>query len=177
MNTLKVAAFATSTMLAVYASSASAQAAPARKDTAHARDSAYAALQERGKHAMGVDQYTSTHTFDSYPDGGRVALVRDSDDSAGVAQIRRHLRDIKKAFEAGDFSTPEFVHMREVPGTKIMAARRTAITYEVHDIPRGAELRIRSTDAEVVKAIHEFMSFQRMDHHAGGHGDHGGHGG
>src|ERR1051325_8166932 len=57
-------------------------------------DSAFAAVQARGAdpQAMGVDQYTSVHRFDTLPDGGRIELQRNVDDSAGVAQIRRHLR-------------------------------------------------------------------------------------
>src|SRR5687767_10003309 len=81
-----------------------------------AKDSAFAALQERGEQAMGVDQYTSTHIFDALPDGGRIELQRDVDDSAGVATIRQHLAHIAKAFGAGDFSTPAFVHLQDVPG-------------------------------------------------------------
>jgi len=50
-----------------------------------ARDSAFAAMQARGKHVMGVDQYTSAHRFDSLADGGRIVLRRDVADSAGVA--------------------------------------------------------------------------------------------
>src|SRR5687768_12733016 len=53
-------------------------------------DSGFAALQQRGKAAMGVDQYTSTHCFDALADGGRIELQRDSDDPAGVATIRAH---------------------------------------------------------------------------------------
>src|SRR5262249_14520346 len=106
---------------------------------AAAQDTSYAGVQRRGKQAMGVDQSTSTHKFDSFPDGGRIELQRDNDDSAGVATIRAHLKDIAKAFKAGDFSTPEFVHMRDVPGTKVMAAKRAAITYEMHNLPRGGE--------------------------------------
>lgn len=133
-----------------------------------AQDTSFAAMQRRGKAAMGVDQYTSTHKFDSFPDGGRIELQRDVDDTAGVTTIRAHLREIATAFKQGDFSTPALVHMRDVPGTKVMAAQRSAITYEVHDLPRGGELRIRSTDSSAVAAIHEFMAFQRQDHHAGG---------
>ncbi len=134
-------------------------------------DSAYAAMQARGKQAMGVDQYTSVHKFDSYPDGGRIELQRDRDDSAGVAAIRAHIAEIASAFKRGDFSTPAFVHMQMVPGTKTMAAKRSLIAYEVHNLPRGAELRITTTDPEALKAIHEFMAFQRSDHHAAGHVD------
>ena len=136
---------------------------------AGAQDSSFAAMQRRGKQAMGVDQYTSTHKFDATPDGGRIELQRDVDDTAGVGVIRAHVRSIEKAFAAGDFSMPEFVHMRDVPGTRVMAEKRKLITYEAHDLPRGAELHIRTKDPAALAAIHEFMAFQRMDHHAGGH--------
>jgi hypothetical protein len=131
-------------------------------------DSDFAALQERGRSAMGVDQYTSTHRFDALPDGGRIELQRGSDDPAGVAQIRRHLQEIALAFQGGDFSTPAFVHMRDVPGTRIMAEKRTAITYTYADLPRGGEVRIRTPDPVALQAVHDFMAFQRGDHRAGG---------
>ena len=133
-----------------------------------AGDTAFAAMQERGKMAMGVDQYTSTHTFDDLPEGGRITLVRDASDTTGVRQIRAHLRLVQHAFQAGDFSTPEFVHMRAMPGTDEMAAKRDAITYAYRDLPNGGELRILSQDAAAVTAIHAFMAAQRGEHHAGG---------
>jgi TusA-related sulfurtransferase len=145
---------------------AQAKGPTSMKHAAH--DSAFAAMQERGKMAMGVDQYASTHHFDALPDGGRIELVRDDGDSADVARIRAHIREIAHAFKAGDFSTPSMVHMQHVPGTEVMASRRASITYEPRDVPRGAELRIRTTDPQALRAIHEFMAFQRGEHHAGG---------
>jgi hypothetical protein len=136
--------------------------------TAAAQDTSFAGVQRRGKQAMGVDQYSSTHKFDALADGGRIELQRDTDDKEGVATIRAHMRDIAKAFASGDFSTPAFVHMQDVPGTKVMAARRAVIKYEARDLPRGGEVRITTSDPEALKAIHEFMAFQRSDHHAGG---------
>ena len=140
----------------------------AQQQTHSAHDSAFAAMQKRGKMVMGVDQYTSTHKFDALPDGGRIELQRDVPDSAGTARIRAHLREIAVAFKAGDFAQPATVHMTEVPGTRIMAAKRAVITYETHDLPRGAELRIRTSDPEALRAIHDFMAFQRTEHHASG---------
>ncbi len=148
----------------------------------------FEALQERGAIGMGVDQYASTHVFDALPDGGRIEYQHDRDDSAGIEQIRRHLREIQAAFEAGDFSTPAFVHAQQVPGTDVMAARREHIEYVYRDLPRGGELRLITEDAQALEAIREFMAFQRSDHRAEGmdhsgmdHGgmDHGGmdHGG
>jgi hypothetical protein len=131
-------------------------------------DSAFAAVQARGREAMGVDQYTSTHRFDALPDGGRIELQRDTSDAEGIATIRAHLRAIADAFARGDFATPAFVHDEPVPGTAVMAARRAAIRYEYRDLPRGGEVRIVTNDPEAVRAIHAFMAFQRGDHRAGG---------
>ena len=133
-------------------------------------DSTFASLQRRGQAAMGVDQYTSTHIFEDLADGGRVVLERDdAADSAGVATIRAHMREIAAAFAGGDFAVPGFVHAREVPGTATMTRLRGRIAYEPVDRPRGAELRIRTSDPEAVRAVHAFLAFQRMDHRAAGH--------
>src|SRR5207245_9883121 len=106
-----------------------------------AQDSAFRALQERGKTAMGVDQYTSAHRFDPLPDGGRIVLVRDSTDAAGVATIRAHLHHISQAFAVGEFAIPGFVHAREVPGTRLMAVKQDATRYAFHALPGGAAVR------------------------------------
>jgi hypothetical protein len=129
----------------------------------------FAGVQARGERAMGVDQYTSTHVFEPLADGGRIALQRDQADSAGTSQIRRHMDHIAAAFGAGDFSLPGFVHARDVPGTAVMAARRQEISYTVEMLPRGAAVRLRTTDTAAVRAIHEFLAFQRQDHHAAAH--------
>lgn len=150
-------------------SAASDAASPA------SNDSAFAALQERGASpaAMGVDQYSSVHRFVDLPDGGRIELQRAVDDSAGVEQIRSHLRHIEQAFSQGDFQIPGFVHGRaEVPGTQVMAERREAIEYEFRELPKGGELRIRTRDSEAVAAIHSFLAFQRGDHRTNGHAQH-----
>ena len=137
----------------------------ANRDTS-SDDSAFAGVQDRGHEAMGVDQYTSEHRFEPLPDGGRIELQRDSADRAGVATIRAHMRDIADRFSRGDFSIPGFVHAQEVPGTRVMADRKGQITYQAHDLPGGAEVRIRSTDAAAIAGIHEFLAFQRTDHRA-----------
>lgn len=136
-----------------------------------AQDSAYAALQARGKMAMGVDQYASEHQFDILPNGGRIALEMKGDDSLSIAQIRAHLKLIEHAFQAGDFSTPEFVHMRSMPGTDVMARNKARIVYSYADLPRGGQVRITTKDPESLAAIRKFMAAQRGDHKAHGMGE------
>jgi hypothetical protein len=133
------------------------------------QDGAFAAMQARGAEAMGVDQYTSSHVFEPLPDGGRIVLERDVPDSAGVAAIRAHMRVIAERFAAGDFTIPGFVHGQTVPGTAVMTARRGRITYVADTLPRGGEVRITTTDAEALAAVHAFLEFQRAAHHAAMH--------
>lgn len=129
----------------------------------------FAAVQERGRVAMGVDQYTSTHRFDDLADGGRIELQRDQQDSRDIATIRAHLREVAGYFARGDFRVPGFVHAQEVPGTAVMARKKAAIRYEYRELPEGGEIRITTSDPEALRAVHQFLAFQRKDHRAAGH--------
>ena len=133
-----------------------------------ASDSSFTKMQKRGQMAMGVDQYTSSHRFDITKDGGRIELQRDKFDSLEVAQIRIHLKMLQHAFAAGDFSTPAFVHMRDMPGTAIMSRNKSLIRYAYGELPRGAEVRITTADPESRAAIARFLEAQRNEHHAVG---------
>jgi hypothetical protein len=131
------------------------------------QDSAFDAMQARGKKAMGVDQYVSTHRFLPARDGGRIELLSNSGDPVAVAAIRAHFTELARSFSAGDFSTPAFVHLATVPGTKVMAEKRNAIRYQVVELPRGGGLRIRTRDSAALVAIHEFLAYQRREHRVG----------
>ena len=96
----------------------------------------------------------------------------DPSDTAAIRTIRAHMHDIESAFRQGNFAAPGLVHAQDVPGTRVMAERRDAITYTASDRPRGAELRIRTSDATAIAAIHQFLGFQRSDHRAAGHDAH-----
>lgn len=139
-----------------------------------AADTSYAAMQERGKAAMGVDQYTSAHIFEDLPDGGRIVLQRNPPDTTGTGAIRAHMSEIAAAFTRGDFDVPGFVHAQDVPGTSVMEARRTEIAYSADTLPRGGQVRITTHDSAAVTAVHQFLSFQRSAHHAAGHEAHAG---
>lgn len=154
------AAIAATSAILLYAARVEAQAGHV-----HGGDSAFAAVQARGRIAMGVDQYSSEHEFEDLPDGGRIELQRDPADTAGVRTIREHLREIARAFAAGNFETPGFVHDREVPGVRVMTARRDRIRYDFRPLPGGGEVIITARDDDAIRAIRDFLAFQRMDHH------------
>ena len=155
-------------MPTLLALAALAAAPPAALSQSVHHDSAFKALQNRGARVMGVDQYTSTHRFEALADGGRIELQRAVHDSAGVRTIREHLQTIVRQFAAGDFSASATVHAREVPGAAEMRARGAAIRYEFRPLPRGGEVRITTRDPVALRAVHEFLAFQRGDHRTGG---------
>ena len=150
-------------LAAVLIMSATATSAVAAQSNSKG-DSAYAALQARGQHYMGVDQYTSTHHFIDRPDGGQIVLVRDSTDTAGISTIRMHLQHITKAFSQGDFQIPMLVHDTTVPGVKVMARKHEAIRYVYTPLTGGGQVTMSTSDPEALKAIHDFLAFQRSDH-------------
>jgi hypothetical protein len=139
-------------------------------------DSGFAKVQTRGAMVMGVDQTRSHHVFEDLPDGGRIIYtVDDQADTGGTLMIRHHLSQIQDRFAAGDFSDPSRVHDLTVPGTGTMTRLRDRIHYRFTERPGGAELGISSDDPEARAAIHDFLTFQRMDHRAPGHEDSTGH--
>jgi hypothetical protein len=138
-----------------------------KHDASPPPDSAFAALQQRGETAMGVDQYAAAHVFEPLPDGGRIVLQMKEPHAAEEGKIRAHMRTIAASFSEGDFSLPGFVHDSVVPGTATMSRLRGEISYAARDIERGGELRLTTRNPEAVRAVHEFLKFQTMDHHAG----------
>jgi hypothetical protein len=70
-------------------------------------------------------------------------------------------------FSNADFSTPMFVHDQVPPGVPGMKEKRAEIAYTVEALPTGGRVRIRTTNRDAVKAVHEFLRFQIEDHHTG----------
>jgi hypothetical protein len=153
------------TIVTLFVSSASLACRAGDHGPHVAADSGFAQMQARGKVAMGVDQYTSAHRFEDLPDGGRIELQREPNDSAGVRTIREHLQRIATAFSRGDFSVPGFVHADNVPGTTTMRAQRAAIRYQYAPLPGGGEVRIITQNAVAIAAVHAFLAYQRHEHH------------
>ena len=116
---------------------------------------------------MGVDQDASQHRFQDLPRGGRIELQMRTPDSAAIATIRAHLQQTARDFAAGIFTAPDSTHAMVVPGTEVMARKSALITYRYRPLPQGGEVRITTGDPDALKAIHDFLAFQREDHRAG----------
>src|SRR5215469_8334379 len=119
-----------------------------------------AAVEQHGDEAMGFLHNRTTHHFFLYRDGGTIEVTaNDSADSESVQKIRAHLTHIAMMFSQGNFSTPMFVHTQVPPGIPFMQKDRADITYAYEEILAGGKVRIKSSNAEAVNAVHEFLRF------------------
>lgn len=125
-----------------------------------------------------ASQDTAAHRFEALADGGRIVLQRGNDDAGAIDTTRRHLREIAEALQSTDRSRPVLTALGDVPGLAAMEAMKDRIRYVYRDLPRGGELQLVASDAEAVRAIHQFINHHRTGHHPphgpGHHPPHGG---
>ena len=128
----------------------------------HGPDQRFAAV-------MGFDQAQTAHHFLLFADGGAIDVsANDRSDIKNRDAIRAHLPHIAMMFGNGDFNAPMLVHdSANVPGTKVMAARKEAISYQYVETPTGGRVNIVSTDRQAIAAVHEFLKFQITEHKTG----------
>jgi len=117
---------------------------------------------------MGFPHDKTTHHFRLFKDGGAIEVTtNDPKDTESRDSIRMHLEHISRAFAAGDFNIPMFIHAANPPGTATMTELRHQIRYQYQEADSGARVRIRSANSAAVKAIHDFLRFQISDHQTG----------
>jgi hypothetical protein len=144
------------------------QSCPMHKE--HMKDAAQhqADVEKHSDKAMGFPHDKTTHHFRLYSDGGAIEVtVNDNNDSQNLQAIRSHLPHIVTMFSNGEFSIPMFVHDQVPPGVPVMKEKRTEISYSYEELPAGGRVRIKTTNAETLKAVHDFLRFQIEDHHTG----------
>jgi hypothetical protein len=141
---------------------------PADQHHNHQQDPRLDGVNARGDHAMGFSHEKTTHHFRLTTDGGAIEVVaNDSKDTASLEQIRAHLSHIAKMFKEGDFTLPMFTHGEAPPGVSTMTRLKADINYSFESVERGGQVRIVTSNAEAIDAIHEFLRYQIRDHQTG----------
>jgi hypothetical protein len=140
---------------------AAAEAAAARADGS----------AEHGRHVdsrhdtFGMSHTKSTHSFRLFADGGAIELrASNGADEATIAAIRAHLEEIAPRFSTGDFSTPQFVHGYTPDGVAQLARLHDDITWRYQQLDGGGRIRITTSSAEALAAVHAFLRFQVIEH-------------
>jgi hypothetical protein len=115
---------------------------------------------------FGMSHESSHHNFRQFKDGGAIELrANDPNDTAMIDMIRKHLREINASFVKSDFSTPMFVHGHTPDGVSELKRLSSRIRYGYEDVDNGGRIRMTSSDAKALDAIHDFMKFQVIEHH------------
>jgi len=142
------------------------QSCPMHKE--HMKEAAQhqADVEKHGDEAMGFPHDKTTHHFRLYSDGGAIEVtVNDSKDSQNLQAIKSHLTQIVTMFSNGGFSIPMFVHDQVPPGVSVMKDKHAEISYSFEELEAGCRLRIKTTNADALKAVHDFLRFHIEDHH------------
>lgn len=125
-------------------------------------------VARRGAEVMPFRLAATTHVFTKDAGGGvQQVVARDASDAAQVRLVRTHLGEIREQFLRGDFSGPERIHGRDMPGlAQLRAAPPGALAIDFRELPAGAELAYRSSRPELVRALHAWFDAQLADHGA-----------
>jgi hypothetical protein len=125
-------------------------------------------MKQHGQMAMGFDQDKATHHFTLTASGGVIAVTaNDQADLATRDQIRTHLREIAAAFGRGDFEKPLLTHGELPPGVSTMQRHKSEIAYTFETSERGGAVRMSTSSADALNAIHDFLRYQIREHATG----------
>jgi len=144
------------------------QSCPMHKEHMKEASQHQADVEKHGDEAMGFPHDKTTHRFRLYSNGGAIEVtVNDTKDSETLQATRSHMTNIVTMFSNGEFSIPMFVHDQVPPGVPVMKEKRAEIYYSFEELPAGSRVRIKTTNPDALKAIHDFLRFQIEDHHTG----------
>ncbi|MEO6982216.1 MAG: hypothetical protein ABI072_03775 [Edaphobacter sp.] len=134
-----------------------------------------------GADVMPFSLKATTHIFTKTNRGGVQRIIaKNAADARQVKLIREHLRDIRLQFLKGDYSGPMHIHGAEMPGLAVLKTSKPGqISIDYKDVKAGAELTYGTTDAKLVKALHQWFDAQLADHGSdamAGQSQHHGHG-
>ncbi|MBC7909288.1 MAG: hypothetical protein H7Y30_02235 [Pyrinomonadaceae bacterium] len=125
-------------------------------------------MNKRGEREMGFSQAKTTHHFRLLQDGGAIEVeAKDEKDTETVKQIKGHLSHIAQMFGEGNFKAPMLIHDQTPPGVPVMHNLKAEISYQYEDTINGGRVRIKTANAEALRAIHEFLRFQIKEHETG----------
>ena len=127
-----------------------------------------AQVDHRHQDTTGIVSEGTEHHFLLARDGGSIRLeAKDPAQAETRDAVRAHLRDIARAFTAGDFAMPMRIHDQVPPGVASMKAYGASIRYTYAATDKGGTVSIATSDPAAVAAVHEFLRFQIRDHGTG----------
>jgi hypothetical protein len=114
---------------------------------------------------MPFDLDKTKHSFTMNVDGGvQTVFTLDPTDTEQLELVRNHLSSIATAFQRGNFTDPTDIHGSDMPGLAVLKANPDLFSISYEKVETGAKLTYRSTEPEIVQAIHDWFEAQLSDH-------------
>jgi len=134
-------------------------------------------VARRGAQVMPFSLARTLHVFAKTPNGGvQQVIAKDKSDGEQIGLIREHLTTIAGEFARGDFSAPEKIHGRDMPGLEELEnAKPGQLKIEYKELPDGGQIAYSTDNPELIHALHQWFDAQLADHAAYAMPGHGGH--
>ena len=133
-------------------------------------------VAQLGKQVMPFDLNQTLHVFSKVEDGGvQQVIAKNPENALQIKLIREHLSKIASDFKQTNFSDPEKIHGKDMPGLEALrSADSSEITITYREIPEGAEITYITGNPDLITAIHQWFDAQLRDHdrHATMHRSH-----
>lgn len=125
-----------------------------------------AEIVQRGTQVMPFDLDKTMHIFRKTEQGGiQQVIAKDKSDIRQIDLVRKHLTEIAQQFTQRNFSGPEHIHGKNMPGLmELRNADTDAINIIYSELDNGAQIEYSSTAANLVNAIHQWFDAQLKDH-------------
>lgn len=123
-------------------------------------------IAERGSYVMPFDLEKTTHIFTQTSSGGiQQVIAKNKSDTEQINLIRVHLSEISNEFKRGNFSNPEKIHGKDMPGlAELKAAQSGQIKFEYEELPDGAQITYSTESEKLKRVIHQWFDAQFSDH-------------
>ena len=123
-------------------------------------------IELRGIQVMPFSLDQTTHVFTKTVNGGiQKVVVKNDRNMEQIRLIREHLSKTAKEFSQHDFSDPERIHGKDMPGLaelRVAEVGELAVTYS--ELSNGGRIDYTSEKPELIEAIHRWFDAQLSDH-------------
>jgi hypothetical protein len=125
-----------------------------------------AKIVQRGSQAMPFELDKTMHIFHKTEQGGiQQVIAKDESDIWQIDLVRKHLAEIAQQFTQRNFSGPEHIHGKNMPGLmELRNAGPNAIKIIYSELDNGAQIDYSSTKIKLVNAIHQWFDAHLKDH-------------
>jgi hypothetical protein len=123
-------------------------------------------IVQRGTQIMPFDLDKTMHIFRKTKQGGiQQVTAKDKLDIRQIDLVRKHLAEIAQQFTQRNFSGPEHIHGKNMPGLmELRNAGPNAINIIYSKLDNGAQIEYSSTKTKLANAIHQWFDAQLKDH-------------